>query len=87
MPTVVVDIVFVIIILWQTWQNHDMSALVVSRRPFVKRFALCYRTVVCPVLPCLSVCPVCDVGVLWPNGLMDYDAVGTEVGLGQATLC
>jgi len=23
-------------------------------RPFVKRFALCYRTVVCPV--CLSVC-------------------------------
>jgi len=33
-------------------------------RPFVKRFALCYRTVVCPV---------CDVGVLWPNGLMDQD--------------
>jgi len=26
-----------------------------------KRFALCYGTVV------LS-CPVCDVGVLWPNG-------------------
>ena len=26
-------------------------------RPFVKRFALCYRTVVCPVLSvCLSVC-------------------------------
>jgi len=34
------------------------------RRPFVKRFALCYQTVVCPV--CLSVClSVCDVGVLW----------------------
>jgi len=31
-------------------------------RPFVKRFALCYRTVVC-----LS---DCDVGVLWPNGWM-----------------
>ena len=30
-------------------------------RPFVKRFALCYQTVVCPV--CLS-CPVYDVGVL-----------------------
>jgi len=33
-------------------------------RPFVKRFALCYRSVVC-----VSVCPVlsvCDVGVLWP---------------------
>ena len=37
-------------------------------RPFVKRFALCYRTAVCPV--CLS---VCDVGVLWPNGWMDQD--------------
>ena len=22
---------------------------------------------------CLSVCPVCDVGVLWPNGSMDQD--------------
>jgi len=32
-------------------------------RPFVKRFALCYRTVVLPV------CPVCDVCALWPNGL------------------
>jgi len=29
-----------------------------------KRFALCYRTVVCPV---------CDVGVLLPNGSMDKD--------------
>ena len=36
-------------------------------RPFVKRFALCYQTVVYPV------CPVCDVGVLWPNGWMDQD--------------
>ena len=23
---------------------------------------------------CQSVCPVCNVGVLWPNGLMDQDA-------------
>jgi len=23
---------------------------------------------------CLSVCPVCDVGVLWPNGWMDQHA-------------
>jgi len=37
-------------------------------RPFVKRFALSYQTVFC-----LSVCPVCDVGVLWPNGWMDQD--------------
>jgi len=40
-------------------------------RPFVKRFALCYRTVVC-LSVCLS-CPVCNVGVLWPNGLTDQD--------------
>jgi len=43
-------------------------------RPFVKRFAVCYRTVVCPVLsvslPCLC---VYNVGVLWPNGWMDQD--------------
>jgi len=39
-------------------------------RLFVKRFALCCRTVVCPV--CL---PICDVGVglLWLNGWMDQD--------------
>ena len=34
-------------------------------RPFVKRFALRYRTVVPSV---------CDIGVLWPNGWMDQDA-------------
>jgi len=33
-------------------------------RPFVKRFALCYRSVVCPV---------CDVRALWPNGGTDQD--------------
>jgi len=38
-----------------------------------KRFALRYRTVVCvSVLSVLS-CPVCDVGVLWPNRWMDQD--------------
>jgi len=36
-------------------------------RLFVKRFALCFWTIVCPV------CPVCDIGVLWPNGWMDED--------------
>jgi len=45
--------------------------LAVFGRPFVKRFALCYRSVVC--LSCLSVCPVCDVRALWPNGWMDQD--------------
>jgi len=33
-------------------------------RPFVKRFALCYRT---------TVLSVCNVGALWPNGLTDQD--------------
>jgi len=37
--------------------------------PFVKRFALCYRTVVC-----VCYLSVCDVGVLWLNGWMDQDA-------------
>jgi len=95
MPTVVVDIIVVIIILWQTWQNHGMSALVVSGRPFVKRFTLCHRTVVCPVLSsvfclsvlsCLSVLFVtlmyCGQTVRWITMLL-----GTEVGLDQATLC
>ena len=36
--------------------------IIIIGRPFVKRFALYYRTVVCPV--CLS----------WPNGCMDQDA-------------
>ena len=45
-------------------------------RPFIKQFALRYRTVV------LSICPVCDVGVLWPNGWMDQDKFGMQIGLG-----
>ena len=42
--------------------------LLIFGRPFVKRFALCYQTVVC-----LSVLSVCGVGVVWPNGWMDQD--------------
>ena len=39
--------------------------------PFVKRFALCYRTIALFVFPvCLS---VCNVGVLWPNAWMDQN--------------
>jgi len=33
-------------------------------------------------LSVLSVCPACNVGVLWPNGWMDQDELGVEVGLG-----
>ena len=48
------------------------ACLFVFRRPFVKRFAVCYRTVTCPVLTvCMSVGP--NIGVLWPNGWMDQD--------------
>jgi len=50
--------------------NGISTGSAVFGRPFVKRFALCYRTIVC--LSCDS-CPVCDVGVLWPNRLTDQD--------------
>jgi len=39
-------------------RDFDRWSLPILGRPFVKRFALSYRTVVCPV------CPVCNVGVL-----------------------
>ena len=42
-----------------------LALCLVFGRPFVKRFALCYRTVV------LSVCPLCNVGVLRSNGWID----------------
>jgi len=51
------------------WSLYGMSTFH-FRQLFVKRFALCYRTDVCPVLWSLS---VCNVGVLWPNGWMDQD--------------
>ena len=38
-----------------------------SPPPLATPLALCYRTVVCPVL-----C-VCELGVLWPNSWMDQD--------------
>jgi len=46
-------------------RDHVIS--LIFGRPFLKRFALCYRTIVCPVLP------LCNVGVLWPNGWMNED--------------
>jgi len=55
--------------------NGKSIGIVVLGRQFVKRFALCYRTVVClSVLSVCPACPVCDVGILWPNGCMDQDA-------------
>ena len=58
-------------VLWQT-KNRFCSNRISSNifcdifgRPFLKRFTLCYRSIVCPV---------CNVGALWPNGWMDQDA-------------
>ena len=49
-------------------------------RPFVKRFAVCHPT-------CLSVCPVCNVGVYCGQtvGWMKMK-LGTEVGLGPGQI-
>jgi len=45
--------------------GDEQKPIIVLGRPFVKRFALCYRSVVCT--------SVCDLGVLWPNGWVDQD--------------
>jgi len=50
-------------------QRSNSIGRTVFQRPFVKRFAQCYRSVVLSVLSC----PVCDVSVLWPNGWTDQD--------------
>jgi len=60
--------------------------------PFISAvfWRLCYQTVVYPVC---SVCPVCNVGVLWPTTWMDQDEtwhvgrrrpwpLGVKVGIG-----
>jgi len=39
----------------------------------VKRFAICYRTVVCSVLSCSVCLSVCNVRALRPNGWTDQD--------------
>jgi len=72
-------------VLWPT-QDHNPNGISIGSavfgRPFVKRFALCYRAVVLSVL----FCPVCDVGVLWPNGWMIKMKLGMEVGLGPGQI-
>ena len=68
--------------------NYISIGSAVFGRPFIKRLALCYRTVVCPV--CLSVLSVslsvtlgcCGQTIRWIKM-----PLGTEVGLAQATLC
>jgi len=53
-------------------QRSDSIGRTVLQTVAQKRFALFCRTVVLSVSPVLS-CPVCDVGVLWPNGRTDPD--------------
>ena len=64
--------------MWGLLSNSTPTSLMEFNfwRTSVKRFALCYQTV---VLSALTVCPVCDVGVLWPNGWMN---LGVHVCLG-----
>jgi len=57
-------------------KSGTLLAHVIFGRPFVKRFALCYQTVVCLSClscPVLSVCPACNVGILRPIGWTDQD--------------
>ena len=55
--------------------HHVVLPCHIIGRPFVKWFALCYQTVVCPVLSChvMSCLSLCDVGALWPSGWTDQD--------------
>ena len=59
---------------------------------FQFRFSFSFWATVCktvhPVLSdyCLSVCPVCDVGVMWPNSWIDKDETWRQA-LAAATLC
>ena len=54
-----------------TIQNLVGIHTVVFGQPFVKRFALCYWTIVLSV--CLSRLSVCNIGVFLPNGCIYED--------------
>jgi len=54
-------------------QRTDSIGRTVLQTVAQKWFTLCCRTVVCPVLSVSRSCPVCNVGVLWPNGWLDQD--------------
>jgi len=64
---------------------HVYAQFTVFGRPFVKRFALYYGTVVLCV--CLSVClSVCNVGVLWQTVGWIKMPLRTEIGLGPGDI-
>jgi len=49
-----------------------MQRLQTFWRPFVKRFALCYRAIFMTA-GCLSCLSDCNITVSWPHGWMDQD--------------
>jgi len=61
----------------QTEQRSDSTWRTVFGRPFLTRFVLCYQTVVC-----LSVYPVCNVGVRGQTVGWIKMKLGLQVGLG-----
>jgi len=68
-------------------QNAKITLIfTVFGRPFVKRFALCYQSVL-SALPVLFVCPVCDDGVLWPSSCMDQKNLACRSASAPTTLC
>jgi len=64
-------------------RSPDDVSLLIFGRPFVKRFALCYRIFVCSVLSVLSVTLVyCGKTATWIKM-----ALGKEVGLSPGDKC
>jgi len=69
------------------WRHHAAAGVITRQlspaqpEPKPRQRRECWLTVSKTVrrmlsdrcLSCLSVCPVCDVGVFWPNGWMDQD--------------
>ena len=64
-------------------RNHVYYFKYFIGRPFVKRFALCYQTVLCPVCPVLSVTLVYFGQTLGRIKIK----LGMQVGLGSKGLC
>ena len=64
-----------------TFRGHMEVYRFIFGRPFLKRFALCYRTV---VLSCLSVCPVLSVTFAYCGQTVGW--IKTKLGT-QVVLC
>jgi len=56
------------------WSRDRFWAIVCKTvRPMLSDRCLSVLSVCLSVCPVITVCPVCNVGVLWPNGWMDQD--------------